>query len=116
MDYSMLSEKDREALHAEQEKLRGDIIQSIKSYRKSNHITQQELAERAGLAQPNVTRFESCKYNPTLDFIVRIANALDLDVEITSKEKSDKRSADTSTVKVDKGSSRKSVSKSSTGK
>ncbi len=114
MDYSMLSEKDREALHAEQEKLRGDIIQSIKTYRKSNHITQQELAERAGLAQPNVTRFESCKYNPTLDFIVRIANALDLDVEIILKEKSEKRDTVTPVAKSDK--KRKTVSKSSTGK
>lgn len=116
MDYSMLSEKDREALHAEQEKLRADIIQSIKTYRKSNHITQQELAERAGLAQPNVTRFESCKYNPTLDFIVRIANALDLDVEIILKEKSEKRGTVTASVKSDKGTKRKTVSKSSTGK
>jgi transcriptional regulator with XRE-family HTH domain len=116
MDYSMLSEKDREALHAEQEKLRGDIIQSIKSYRKSNHITQQELAERAGLAQPNVTRFESCKYNPTLDFIVRIANALDLDVEITLKEKTEKRNVIPQASGGEKSTSRKTVSKSSTGK
>ena len=116
MDYSMLSEKDREALHAEQEKLRADIIQSIKSYRKSNHITQQELAERAGLAQPNVTRFESCKYNPTLDFIVRIANALDLDVEITLKEKTEKKAVAVTTSGTKKASSKKTVSKSSTGK
>lgn len=40
-----------------------------------------------GIQRPNISRLESGKYNPTLDMIVRVADSIGLEVEITLKEK-----------------------------
>lgn len=42
-----------------------------------------ELGRKAGISQPNITRFESGSYNPSLDFMVKIAAAMGKRVQIT---------------------------------
>lgn len=73
------------------EKVQGDIRKSLISQyivcRKQKGITQVELSQKAGISQPNITRFESGNYNPSLEMLVRIAEALDMKLEIELKEK-----------------------------
>lgn len=59
----------------EEEKLepRLEVISQIKQVRKEQHITQEALAERAGTKKSNISRLESGKYNPSLDFLIRVA-------------------------------------------
>ena len=64
-----------------------DVIGKYKACRKSKGITQTELARRTGISQPNITRFESGKYNPSLDMMVRIATALEMSLDINLSEK-----------------------------
>ena len=56
-------------------------------YRKAKKITQADISENTGIQRPNISRLESGKYNPTLDMIVRVADSIGLEVEITLKEK-----------------------------
>ena len=51
-------------------------------------MTQVQLAARTGISQPNITRFESGNYNPSLEMMVRIAYALDmkLDIKLVDEE------------------------------
>jgi transcriptional regulator with XRE-family HTH domain len=44
------------------------------------------LAERAGVSRTNITRFENGKYNPSVEMMVRIAMALDAELDITVGE------------------------------
>ena len=46
-------------------------------------MTQKELAERMGTAQANISRFESGNYNPSLDFLQRMAQGLGKKLKIT---------------------------------
>jgi DNA-binding XRE family transcriptional regulator len=39
-------------------------------------LTQAELAERAGVPQPNIARLESGKHQPTLELLRRVAEAI----------------------------------------
>ena len=49
-------------------------------------MTQADLARRTGIARPNITRFESGDYNPSLEFMVKIAAALDMHLELRLQE------------------------------
>ena len=64
------------------------ILKDIKACRKAKKMTQSELAQITGISQPNITRFESGNYNPSLEMMVRIAYALDmkLDIKLVDEE------------------------------
>lgn len=68
--------KDKE-FEAEYEGLkpRYEIISQIIEARKEQNITQEELALRVGTQKSNISRLESGSYNPSLDFLVKVANS-----------------------------------------
>lgn len=70
--------KDEE-FKTEYEKLkpRYDIISQIIEARADNNITQRELALLTGTQKSNISRFESGSYNPSLDFLIKIAHSKD---------------------------------------
>lgn len=51
----------------------GDRIRSI---RKSRNLTQKQLGELAGIAEPTIRRYELGKLNPKYETLVKIAAAL----------------------------------------
>ena len=52
----------------------------IRTLRTSASMTQQQLAEKAGLQQSHISRIESAEYSPTHMTLCKIAKALDVDV------------------------------------
>lgn len=76
--------KDEE-FKAEYEKLkpRYELIAQIIDVRNQLNITQEELALRVGTQKSNISRFESGDYNPSLDFVTKIARSLGKEVHIT---------------------------------
>ena len=58
------------------------LLQRFKEMRKEQKITQEELAEAAGMNRTDVSRFESGKYNPSLELMLRYANALGCKLQI----------------------------------
>jgi len=66
---------DRDAA-ARVEKCREQIGKQIKELRESQHLTQDELAEKAGIPQSHVCRLERGKHTPTHVTIEKIAEAL----------------------------------------
>ena len=61
---------------------RVEVAAQLKSARLSMNITQQALADRAGTQKSNISRMESGNYNPTLDFIVKVASSMGKEVNI----------------------------------
>ena len=49
-------------------------------------MTQSQLGQKAGVTQPNITRFESGNYNPSLEFMVRIAVAMGKKVKVVLED------------------------------
>ncbi len=64
---------------------RRQIVEEIRNTRKSLHMTQEELAELAGTKKSNISRLESGRYNPSLDFLIKIANCLDKRIVVELK-------------------------------
>ena len=74
-----------EEFKIEYEKLkpRYDLIAQVIDARNKLNITQEELALRAGTQKSNISRFESGSYNPSLDFVTKLARSLDKEISIT---------------------------------
>ena len=60
-----------------------EIIYAVISARIEKQMTQADIAERADTKQSNISRFESGNYNPSVEFLQKIAGALDKHLEIT---------------------------------
>lgn len=58
------------------------LIRAIIDARLKKGITQKEIAKRMGTKQSSVARFESGKYNPTLAFVQKLANAVGTKIKV----------------------------------
>ncbi len=74
--------KEYKALEPEYE-----IIRQIIAARNEMNITQRELAERCGMKQSNISRLESGNYNPSLEFLKKIASGLDKELHIEFRDR-----------------------------
>lgn len=59
-----------------QKETKHEVLSKYKAARKAKKITQVELSKLTGIPQPNITRFESDKSNPTLEMMIKMAAAL----------------------------------------
>lgn len=61
---------------------RYEVVEQLKSARKAQNVTQEVLAERVGTQKSNISRFESGRYNPSLDFLIKVADSLGKQIQI----------------------------------
>jgi len=64
---------------------RHEIIRLISVERRRQRLTQQELAQRTGLKQSNISRLETGKSNPSIEFLARVAAGLGKELQIRLK-------------------------------
>lgn len=64
---------------------RYEVVEQLKAARKAQDITQEVLAERVGTKKSNISRFESGNYNPSLDFLIKVAGSLGKQIQIKVK-------------------------------
>ena len=61
---------------------RYEVVEQLKSARKAQNVTQEVLAERVGTKKSIISRFESGRYNPSLDFLIKVADSLGKQIQI----------------------------------
>ena len=61
---------------------RYEVVEQLKSARKAQNVTQEVLAERVGTKKSNISRLESGRYNPSLDFLIKVADSLGKQIQI----------------------------------
>ncbi len=69
------------------------IVRGIILARKEQGLTQVELARRMGTRQSNISRLEGENYNPSLEFLNRVAKGLDKELHIELKDRTECRGA-----------------------
>ncbi|MEU2256267.1 helix-turn-helix transcriptional regulator [Nocardia xishanensis] len=67
-------------------RIRFELGAAVRTRREALGMTQAELAERAGLKQPAVARFEAGGTMPTIPMLERYAEALGLRLEVRLRE------------------------------
>lgn len=65
---------------------RAQVASQLKEARKNAHMTQQSLAELCDTKKSNISRMESGRYNPSLDFLVKVAGSMGKQVTIRLDE------------------------------
>lgn len=73
--------KDYNALEPQYE-----IVRQLINERNQLKLTQKQLAEKVGIKQSNISRLESGNYNPTMDFLQKIAQALGKELHVEFRE------------------------------
>lgn len=68
-----------------------DVAGQLRRVRKSLGMTQELLAERVGTKKSNISRLESGRYNPSLEFLVKVADGLGKKVQVKIGEDNDKK-------------------------
>jgi len=87
-DYVVKTEDNIElVIEAKQAEVRKDVIDQFIKCRKERKITQAVLADALNTKRPNITRFENGRYNPTLDFLVKVAEGMGMELEIKLVDK-----------------------------
>ena len=86
MDYIIMENGEKILLETQQKVTIQRTVDIYKQYPKELGLTQSELGKRAGISQPNITRFESGNYNPSLEFLVKIAGAMGKKVKVTLED------------------------------
>ena len=69
--------KEYEAIQPEM-----DIIKVIVEARTSQHLTQKELAERAGIHQADISKLENGTRNPSTNLLKRLADVMGMTLKI----------------------------------
>jgi len=60
-----------------------DFIQTLIEKRTEHGLTQSALAKKVGTKQSAISRLESGSYNPSVDFLKKIADALEVQLRVT---------------------------------
>jgi HTH-type transcriptional regulator / antitoxin HipB len=71
------------AIAYEQTRLRYELAEAVRLRREELGWSQRQLAQRAGMSQPGVARFEAGGTTPTLPLLERLAQALDLTLNVS---------------------------------
>lgn len=66
-----------------------DVIRAIVDARISRNLTQQQLAERTGINQADISKLENGTRNPSINLLKRLAEGMDmvLKIEFIPKQK-----------------------------
>lgn len=62
-----------------------EVAEQFRRVRKEQGMTQENLAELVGTKKSNISRLESGKYNPSLEFMVKVAGGLGKKIQIKVK-------------------------------
>ena len=62
-----------------------EVAKQLRDVRKSQGMTQESLAELVGTKKSNIPRLESGRYNPSLDFLVKVAGGLGKQIQVKVK-------------------------------
>ncbi len=87
MDFTVREEDFEVLVESQKERVKNQILTSYMNLRKERGITQQEIADRTGIKRTNVARIESGRNAPTIEVLVKLAAALDMELEIRLVER-----------------------------
>lgn len=87
MDYSITIEDINLMIEQKKEQTKNRIIDQYIEIRRKKGLSQEKIAQITGIARTNIVRIERKTNVPTIDVLVKLANALDMELEINFVER-----------------------------
>lgn len=88
MDYIYKTEEYSKLIETQKTRVKNDIIDQYIAIRKEKGLSQEKIANLTGIARTNIIRIEAKRNMPTIDVLTKLANAVDMELEIRLIEKS----------------------------
>lgn len=63
-----------------------NVIETLIQARKTQNMTQKDLAERTGIDQANISKIETGLRSPTLNVLEKLANGLNMNIKLESRK------------------------------
>ena len=82
MDYMVNKNGVQILIEADPTAIKKQVVDQYKNIRKEKKLSQEQVANAAGMARPDISRFESGRYNPSLELMIRYAHALGCELKI----------------------------------
>lgn len=67
------------------------FAERLKKLRIEKNLTQQELADMIGAVKSTISQYETCKREPVLSILIKLANALDVSIPYLIGESDDRK-------------------------
>lgn len=78
--------KHRDMCFIDKQDFRDQFGAHLRQCRQAKGLTIEQLSARSGITQSNICKTETGKYNPRIDSLVRIADALDMQIKLVPLE------------------------------
>lgn len=87
MDYLYNNEEKLCFIEIQKEKIRDQIIDQYIAIRKQKGFSQEKIANLTGIARTNIIRIEAKRNVPTIEVLTKLADAIDMELEVRFVEK-----------------------------
>lgn len=87
MDFIYKTEEYIQLIETQKKRVKNDIIDQYIAIRKAKGLSQEKIANLTGIARTNIIRIEAKRNMPTIDVLTKLANAVDMELEVKLVEK-----------------------------
>lgn len=82
MDY-LINDGDKEyIIEMQKNRVKEQIINQYITIRKEKGLSQEKVAELSGIARTNIIRIEAKRNIPTIEILTKLAEAIDMELEV----------------------------------
>lgn len=87
MDYFVNDGINSYIIETQKNRIKNQIIDQYIAIRKEKGLSQEKIAKMTGIARTNIVRIESKRNVPTIEILAKLAEAIDMEVEIKFVER-----------------------------
>lgn len=87
MDFTVNNGDTTYVIETQKNRIKNQIIDQYIAVRKEKGLSQEKIADLTGIARTNIIRIEAKRNVPTIDILTKLANAIDMELEVKFVEK-----------------------------
>lgn len=94
MDYIVNDRERSYLIETQKNKIKNQVIDQYIAIRKEKGLSQEKIANLTGIARTNIIRIEAKRNVPTIEVLAKLAEALDMELEVRFVQKGESADAE----------------------